>query len=108
MSCGVGHRHGSDLGLLWHRPVAVLPIRPLAWELPYATGAAIKNKLKLKLKNKEIGVPLMAQWKQIQLRTMRLQVQSLALLSGSRIWCCCELWCRSQMWLGSGIAVAVV
>ena len=28
---------------------------------------------------------------------MRMQVQSLALLSGSRIWCCHELWYRLQM-----------
>ena len=38
---------------------------------------------------------------------MRLQVQSLALLSGLRIQHCCELWCRSQMKLRSGVAVAV-
>jgi len=38
---------------------------------------------------------------------MRMQVQSLALLSGSRIRCCGELWWRSQMRLRSGIAVAV-
>ena len=25
-----------------------------------------------------------------------MQVQSLALFSGLRIWCCCELWCRWQ------------
>jgi len=37
-----------------------------------------------------------------------MQVQSLALLSGLRIWHCCKLGCRSQMWLGSCIAVAVV
>ena len=37
---------------------------------------------------------------------MRLWVQSLASLSGLRIWRCCELWYRSQTWLGSGIAVA--
>ena len=49
----------------------------------------------------------MAQWKQIQLGTMRLRVQSLASLSGLRIQCCCELCCRSQMWLGSHVAVAV-
>ena len=54
------------------------------------------------------GVPAMAQWKQIQLETMRLWVQFLALLSGLRIWHCHELWCRSKMRLGSGIAVAVV
>jgi len=34
-------------------------------------------------------------------------VSSLALLSGSGIWCCCQLWCRLQMQLGSGVAVAV-
>ena len=50
----------------------------------------------------------MAQRKQIQLGTMRFQVRSLALLSGSRIWHCFELWCRSKMRLRSDIAVAVV
>ena len=49
----------------------------------------------------------MAQWKKIQLGTMRLQVESLALLSGLRNRCCHELWYRLQMWLGSGVAVAV-
>ena len=31
VSYGVGHRHGSDLALLWlwRRPVATAPIRPL-------------------------------------------------------------------------------
>ena len=37
----------------------------------------------------------------------RMQVWSLALFSGLRIQCCCELWCRSQMRLRSGVAVAV-
>ena len=44
----------------------------------------------------------------MNLRSMRMQVQSLALLSGSEIRCCHELWCRSQAWLRSCIAVAVV
>ena len=57
---------------------------------------------------KSLGVPVVAQRKRIQLGTMRLHVQSLALLSGLKIRCCPELWCRSQMWLGSGVAVAVV
>ena len=45
MSCGVGHRCGLDpaLLLLWHRPAARAPIRPLAWELPYALGTALKE-----------------------------------------------------------------
>ena len=48
MSCGVGHRCGSDLVLLWlwHRPTAVALIRPLAWEPPYAAGVAQKWKKK--------------------------------------------------------------
>ena len=42
MSCGVGCRHGLDPALLWlwRRPVATAPIQPLAWEPPYAAGAA--------------------------------------------------------------------
>ena len=46
MSCGVGRRHGWDPALLWlhHRPAAVAPTGPLAWELPYAVGAALKIK----------------------------------------------------------------
>ena len=52
MSCDVGHRHGSDPAFLWlwHRPVAIAPIRPLAWELPYATSVALKSKSKKKKK----------------------------------------------------------
>ena len=52
MSCGVGRRHGSDplLLWLWHRPAAVAPIVPLAWEPPYAAGATLK---KQKTKKKE-------------------------------------------------------
>ena len=45
----------------------------------------------------------MAQRKRIQLGTMRFQVQSQALLSGLRIWCCRELWYRSQTRLGFGL-----
>ena len=42
-----------------------------------------------------------------QLLSTRMQVWSLASLSGLGIWRCHELWCMSQTWLGSGIAVAV-
>ena len=46
VSCGVGLRCGSDLELLWLwcRPAAVAPNGPLAWELPYAVGTALKRK----------------------------------------------------------------
>ena len=50
----------------------------------------------------------MAQREGIRRGTMRAQVQSLASLSGLRIWRCCELWCRLQTQLGSHVAVAVV
>ena len=30
------------------RPAAIAPIGPLAWELPYATGVALKIKNKIK------------------------------------------------------------
>ena len=49
MSCDVGHRHGSDLALLWlwHRPAATALIQPLAWEALYAVGAALEKKKKI-------------------------------------------------------------
>ena len=53
------------------------------------------------------GVPIMAQRQQTLLGTMRLQVLSLASLSGLRIRCCRELWCRLQTQLGSGVVVAL-
>ena len=52
MSCGVGCRLGSDPALLWlwRRLAATAPIRPLAWESPYAAGAAQRNSKKKKRK----------------------------------------------------------
>ena len=46
MSYGIGHRHVSDMALLWlwHRPAATALNRPLAWEPPYAMGVALKSK----------------------------------------------------------------
>ena len=48
MSCGADCRHGSDLELLWlwHRLAAAALVLPLAQELPYATGAALKRREK--------------------------------------------------------------
>ena len=67
MNCGVGRRHGLDPPLmwLWHRPAAVAPIRPLAWELPYAYGCGPRKQKKEKkvfvdwsLKLRSAGFPL--------------------------------------------------
>ena len=49
----VAARCGSDPSLLWlwHKPAAATPFRPLSWELPHATGAAVKRK-----KNKRLYI----------------------------------------------------
>ena len=50
MSCGAGHRRGLDPALLWlwGRQAATALIRPLTWEPPYASGAAIESGKKKK------------------------------------------------------------
>ena len=52
MSCGVGHRCGSELVLLWQwcRLAAEAPIQPRAWELPSVAGVTLKKKKKKKKK----------------------------------------------------------
>ena len=58
VSCGVGHRRGSDMVFLWlwlwHRPEATAPIRPLAWEPPHAVGAALKRQKDQKREREKI------------------------------------------------------
>ena len=58
MSCGVGNRHGLDPALLWlwHRWETAAPTGPLAWEHPYAAGAALKRQKKKKEKKKKQGL----------------------------------------------------
>ena len=57
MSCGVHQRCSSDLTLLWLwcRPAAVALTGPLAWERPFATGAALKSKKKEEKKKHTVG-----------------------------------------------------
>ena len=43
MSWGVGRRCGSDPVLLWRRSATAALMRLLAWELPCASGAALKS-----------------------------------------------------------------
>ena len=54
VSCGVGRRRGLDPVLLWlwQRLAATAPIRPLAWDPPYATGAAQEKAKREKKKKK--------------------------------------------------------
>ena len=55
MTCGVGHRCGLNLSLLWlwRRLPTTAPIRPLAWEPPYAMGAALEKTKRQKKKKKK-------------------------------------------------------
>ena len=69
------------------------------------TLAKIKERI---LKAARERVPVVVQQKLIQLVYMRMQVVSLASLSGLGIWHCCEPRHRSQTWLRSCLAVAVV
>ena len=48
MSCGVGRRRCLNLASLWlwYGMAATALIQPLAWELPYAMGVALKIKKK--------------------------------------------------------------
>ena len=61
MSCGVGCRLGLDSELLWlwYRPAAAALIRPLAWEIPYASSLALKSKRK---KSLTISEAFLHQW----------------------------------------------
>ena len=54
MICSVGHRLGLDPVLLWlwYRPAATAPIQLLAWEPPYAIGAALKRQKQKQKQNK--------------------------------------------------------
>jgi len=62
-----------ELLRLWCRLVAMAPIRPLAWESPYAAGAALEKAKKEKKKkrvmdtnskNRTVGIPTVAQQNQ--------------------------------------------
>ena len=94
-------------------------VQSLAWALFYSVGTARQRKSpmaailltiyfsRIGFKDWGQGVLTVVLQKRIQLGTMRLLVQSLALLNGLRIQCYHELWCRLQMRLQSSIAVAV-
>ena len=55
-----------------------------------------------------LGVPVVVQQVRTQLVSIRMQVQSMALFSGLRIWHCHKMWYKLQKWLRSGVALAVV
>jgi len=84
VSCGVGCRRCSDPVLLWLwcRLVATAPIRPLAWEPPYAAGAALE-KAKRQKKKKHTWVNISTK--------IRARINSSALYL--------KFWCGQEYWL---------
>ena len=56
---------------------------------------------------KETGVPVVAQWLRTRHSVHQDAVQSLALPSGLRIWCCRKLWHGLQMQFRFSVAVTV-
>ena len=109
LSCGVGSDPvavscgaGSDPVVLWLwcRPAATAPIRPLAWEPPYAAGAsqemAKRQKKKKRLlqcyptRNNKIGVP----WWPSRLRIQCCHYSGTGLIPGAGTSACQE--CRKE------------
>ena len=88
MSCGVDHRHGSDLAFLWlwQRSADAALIRSLAWKLPYAPGAALKRQKK----KKKCGPD----------RSRRTQVYSqVGMLQGAPVDVCTILCANWEAWI---------
>ena len=83
---------------LWCRPAAAALIRSLAWELPYATGAAPKktNRQKTKKKKKKPKLPhdlvtlLLSihpkEMKSVSQRNIRIPLFTEALITTAKIW----------------------
>ena len=105
-------RGGGGMGVM-KRPSAAVAVSEGGREGVYST-ASVRNATETwfqtvqggpavaqRVKNLIVGVPIMAQRKQIQLVSVRMQVQFLASLKIRR---CHELPCMSQVWLGPRIA----
>ena len=94
MSYGTGRRHGSDLELLllWRRPAATTPFRPLAWELPYAAGVALKR-AKKERKKKEGRKEKRKEGRKEERKEGRKEGRKKTLLSdsGNLLSCLCSL-----------------
>ena len=117
------HLHDTSFPVLWQPLSMTFQKNPSPSSSPTETKTFQKELLSLKSNSHPLSkanfytatlylkavpeFPVVAQWKRIWLASMRMQVRSLASLSGLRIQCCCELRCRLKTWLGSSIAAAV-
>ena len=110
MSCGVGLRCSLDpaIAVAVARPVATALIRPLAWEPPYAVGAALKKakkrpKKKIFFLKYVLGVPAVTQWVKNLTAAARVTAEAQFKCYPAQ-WvikdpALPQLQCRSQLWL---------
>ena len=100
--------HIQTHGPIFKTRSSFLLVIPVGYEYELSSVGSCGLAIHFKDLIKSQRVPIMVQWKLIQLVSMRIQGPSLPMLSGLGIWHCCELWCRSQIWLGSLVAVAAM
>ena len=83
MSCGVGHRRGSDPMLLWlrRRPAATAPIRPLAWNLHMLWEQPKEIAKRQKDKKKKKKKTYLGKKKKINLTKVKYPVSGSTLIS---------------------------
>ena len=101
VSCGRGQRHGLDPMLLWLccRPADTAPIWPLAGELQYATGEAIKKSKKKKKKKKERDIFQCWHFVLIIASVIVIDLFHKYLLSTNySLMLCCECWLQKWKW----------
>ena len=118
VNCGVGRRCSLDPVLLklWCKPATVALIRPLAWELPYATDVALKSKKITKNKmSKQSSIFSVFFSEKSHTKSNYEESINIMLAFGAPLWFSglriqhsCKLWHRLQMWLRFIVAVAVV
>ena len=105
MSCSVGYRYSSDPMLLWLQCslATVALIQPLAWELPYAEGVALKKQKQTNEENQKIH-KTQNQNKQInnkktlpQLIVILIKISNTILLSTVKTWT--QVWQREMHFL---------
>ena len=83
---------------LWRRPAAKALIRPLAWELPYNMGAALKRQNK-KQNSHSINILLTSDVLQYLLQPLKILLNSVVFFNGA--WSTTQkVWEEFPLWFG--------
>ena len=95
MSCGVVHRHGLNPAFLWLwcRSAAVALTQPLAWELPYAKGMALKRQTNKQTKKPPNGILFNKKKEILPFVAMRIKLEVIMLSKVSQT----EKYCMSSL-----------